>query len=310
MKTITGIEHDIISVLESLKIEFITTGRNVSKGWIAIKCPYPGCRDHSHHLTINLISGVHHCWICGNKGNMRKLLRQLDISPLSGVGELLGKHPRSISKLSLSYNDLEKKRAKEVKLPPITYTLPSLHRDYLESRGFNPQYLVGKYGIGVCTRLRKYRNRIIIPVELGWETVTLVARDVTGEQTPRYLNLKSEDSVLTARETLYNIDSVKDKAVIVEGITDVWRLGDGAVALMGSSITDSQIQILLRKKRLMKVLVMLDKDAQRKAKKVGETLRAYIPDVYVFQWEESYPDDPAEFTDKEAVEIMNQFMNQ
>ena len=49
-------------------------------------------------------------------------------------------------------------------------------------------------------------------------------------------------------QCLYNIDNVKKgRVVIVEGVTDVWRIGNGAIALGTNKINDFQILQLIKK---------------------------------------------------------------
>jgi len=53
--------------------------------------------------------------------------------------------------------------------------------------------------------------------------------------------------------------------IIVEGITDVWRLGDGAVATFTKNFTREQI-LLLKKKNIKEAFVFYDSDAVGQSK--------------------------------------------
>jgi len=60
---------DIISLFENNDIEFYSSGKNNSRGWVELNCPFCG-NDPSFHLGVNLSSGIFHCWICGAKGGI------------------------------------------------------------------------------------------------------------------------------------------------------------------------------------------------------------------------------------------------
>ena len=55
---------DVISFLEEYNIDYTTSGKNVTSGWVEINCPFCG-DDPSYHMGVNLSSGLYHCWICG-----------------------------------------------------------------------------------------------------------------------------------------------------------------------------------------------------------------------------------------------------
>ena len=59
------------------EIDFKTSGKNVSKGWINLEvCPF--CNDSYYHCGINLSSLAFHCWICHAKGKLYKLLKEIE----------------------------------------------------------------------------------------------------------------------------------------------------------------------------------------------------------------------------------------
>ncbi|MEK6233263.1 MAG: hypothetical protein N2C14_00975, partial [Planctomycetales bacterium] len=61
---------------------------------------------------------------------------------------------------------------------------------------------------------------------------------------------------------------------VVEGITDVWRIGPGAVALLGNSASHEQTLLLRHHFRGCPIVVMLDADAEEAAEKVVTQLVA------------------------------------
>ena len=69
---------DIIKYLQSRHINYTEEGKNVSEGWIGIRCVFPGCEDMSNHLGIHLESKVISCWVCGRRGSLLNLILLID----------------------------------------------------------------------------------------------------------------------------------------------------------------------------------------------------------------------------------------
>ena len=99
------------------------------------------------------------------------------------------------------------------------------------------------------------------------------AGDITGRQTLRYKACPIEQEVIHHKHVTYGIDLVPRKTcVIVEGITDVWRLGPGAVALFGTEWTPEQLLFLA--KRMKTAHVLFDADSTDKGGKLLSELTA------------------------------------
>ena len=71
-------DFDIIAYLESREVEYHTSGKNVTSGWIEINCPFCFPEDPSWHLGINLDTKLYNCYICGNKGSPINLIMEID----------------------------------------------------------------------------------------------------------------------------------------------------------------------------------------------------------------------------------------
>jgi len=300
--------HRLINFLEDNRINYITQGKNVTPGWVEIQCPYRWCSDKSKHLGINLNSGMHSCWVCGAKGGMEKLISILLKVPYGQAEEIAEEY--GLRSSSFAHPVEEKVRAHEVSLPKrMKYVLPELHRKYLWQRNYDPDFIANRYGVGATLVDREWGWRLIIPVELDGHIVTFVGRDVTGRQTLRYKGYSDELSIRTTKETLYNIDSVDDSLIIVEGVFDMWRIGDPAVAIFGTALTPYQIE-LLKGRRLKKVLIWLDKTAKREAKKIEGALQNIVDPnmVFTYQYESRDPKDPDLFSQDRVRNIVEDFL--
>jgi DNA primase len=288
---------DIISLLESKNIDYSTSGKNTSRGWVELNCPFCG-NDPSFHLGVNLSSGIFHCWICGAKGGIEKLIQKLLGIPRREAEKIISTH-----NINFLEQEIETKNAKNIVFPKgLEDGIPSIHRNFLRERGFSPNEVIQKYKLKAYHHLGgKWSFRIVIPVLINNQMVSFIARDVTNKQTPKYKNLSNEQSIINIKNCLYNIDSVKKggKVIIVEGVFDQWRVGDGSCALLGTEYTTQQL-FLLYQKKLKKAYVMLDADATKKANKLGHMLSTFIPSVEVIEIDKG---DPADMSQDE----INQF---
>jgi len=68
---------DIIELLEEHDIQFWRTGKNVSRGWVGLQCPF--CDDDSNHLGIHKKSLRCRCWKCGGHKLINTLMEVLSI---------------------------------------------------------------------------------------------------------------------------------------------------------------------------------------------------------------------------------------
>ncbi len=250
----------ITDYFEDKGIEYWTSGKNVSRGWVNIQCVF--CDDQSNHLGINLIDKYYNCWLCKEHGNVVDLILEIVGCSYRKGYEILNKIWGDDFSLSVVEKiDLPPSlRRHEVILPPILNKWSGKYLKYLSDRNFDPVRLIRKYKLMPAHRFGHYSHRIIVPFFVSGKMVTFTGMDTTGKKEVKYKDCSKEDSVISTDETLYNIDNARNgKAVIVEGVTDVWRIGKGAVALNTKTINDFQI-LLLKEKGIKEVLVLLDAD--------------------------------------------------
>jgi len=293
---------DIVSYLEDNQIEIFETGKNISEGWIGIECPY--CDDSSNHLGINLYTKLFKCWKCHTTGTGVNLIMEFENISYWEACSKLKKYPdpyylrgQEERKLKISGDILCKEASKNFHLVAL---------EYLESRNFDPDVLIPKFDLYCTHHLGKYKFRIIIPVIIDNEIVGFTSRDYTGKADKRYMKCSIEESSKSHKEWLYNIDTVKDKAVIVEGPTDVWRLGDGCISTLTSEFSNSQLEILVRKE-VKEIYLLFDSEyqAQKQADKLANNLSAVIPQVHVLTLPKG---DPADLEQSEAERLMSEIL--
>jgi len=280
---------DIRAWLEDRGIRYSREGKNVSSGWIGIKCPW--CGDSSNHLGLNLKGKFINCWRCGKKGDITILIRELEQCSFSRAKAVIEEfQDRSFIELR---RDIQKRHATGEILPKeATKKFPELHLDYLWSRNFDPEIVIPKYGLLACDNMGKYKFRIIAPVFQDGKIVNFTGRDVTGEAKNKYRHCPNEEAIIPMKQCLYNLDTVHDAVLIVEGPTDVWRMGDGCVATMGIEWTQTQINLLMgRGIKRAYFLFDAEEHAQKQAKKMGLQLSMFIPEVRALEIPQGDPGD-------------------
>jgi len=260
---------DTKPLLESLDIEFSDRGKNVTKGWVNITCPF--CGDHSNHCGINLNSNMFHCWACQEKGNVIHLIHTIREISYRKTEQIAAGFLRDVSEIwreneNVLRTESDRQSRTSIVYPkPLLDSIPDPHRQYLLSRSFDPDLLTKKYHLKFTYNTGDYRFRIVAPIFSRGRAVSWIATDVIRDGGIPYIKCPLEMSILSANDCLYNIDSVGKTAILVEGITDVWRLGNGAVASMTKSINAQQILQLLDH-GVEKVFVMYDSDANDRSK--------------------------------------------
>lgn len=282
---------DSISYFESKNIEYWTEGNNVTQGWVNIQCPF--CHDSSNHFGVSP-SDFFNCHICGETGHVTKLIREIDKCSWA-----MAERIKSLFQTDYEYSEKKFDPPSKIKLPG-TVDIPKKARNYLKKRRFDPGHISNKYGLRYGGISGRWKFRLIIPFYLDRKLVTFSSRDVTGKQTPKYLHLSKKESIVDPANTLYNIDSVTDRMILVEGVTDVWRGGDGFVGINGKFLTDRQLNMVVRK-GIRSAIVMTDSNAVAEGKKIATTLAGIIPVVEYIEYDaiEGDPDSiPYELIEK------------
>lgn len=289
---------DIISYLSDSSIDYRESGDNTTRGWIEIHCPFDDCNDSDMHMGVNLKSLKYKCWICGKKGYITDLIKIFEKCNYAKATKLVEKYSDGYI-----YNGYERevRTSDNLWLPPgILKQWPDSYLDYLESRNFDSDKIIKEYKLMPLNNIGVYRFRILVPVFLNRQMVNWQAADIVrNESRIPYLSCPPEKAVTEINHCLYDIDRISDKAIVVEGVTDVWRLGIGAIATFTKNFTQEQI-LLLKKKGVKSVFVLYDSDAQKNNKDLAFQLSSLINHVEYIKLDKG---DPADLTDKEAREL-------
>jgi DNA primase len=155
---------------------------------------------------------------------------------------------------------------------------------------------------------KDFAYRVIAPIVIQEKPVAYVKRLLgsDGALEP-FKSSSNEESVLPVKNTLYNFDGLSqgDPVVIVEGITDVWKLGNGAVGTYGIQWTMDQIS-LLREKSPKRAYVLFDSEpeAQAQAQKLQEALWFTHTETLTFE----NLNDPGELSLDDGWDLMQELV--
>ena len=270
--------------------------RHHRKGWMNISCPH--CSGaFGYYLGINIKGGYSSCYRCGYHW-LPNTIAAVARVPINQAIQLIARY--STGEILQEYQEKINRKSK-LDLPPEFERLSSIHWAYLKQRNFNPATARSHHLLGTCMR-GNYAMRIIAPIYLDGMLVSYQGRDVTGKQSLRYKACAAEDEVWPHQDTLYGIDDCKkDTVIIVEGITDRWRMGADSVAVFGIDWSASQARMIAN--RFKKFFVIFDDEeaAQEKALSLYHYLTARNLDGEIITLNTG--GDPGELTDKTVIEL-------
>lgn len=293
-------DFDVRSWLDNMGMGYYESGeKNVSDGWVGISCPF--CGDDSSHLGIHCEDGNYfYCWVCGERGDIVTLIRALEEVGFHMAKERLRQHQT----LFPVVRRREQERAYAQVLPEgfervIEGEEPPLVRQWFRRRNFDLG-ICQEYGLG-WVPCGEYQLRLIVPMRLDGAVVSFQAVDMTGRARVGYLDCPKGRAVVPNDRLLYGMEDVGSQVILVEGVTDRWRMGRDAKAILTKNWTMAQMTMLYRRAKGRRMKVLLDMDAMREGKRLANLLSELFPDVVFVGLDEAK--DPDELT-AEKVECI------
>lgn len=295
-----GWEIDVISLFDEIGVDYRVRGTNVAANDINIDCPW--CGDSRKHLAVHRQKGYLNCWVCGLEGESPRptlvdLIMELDGCSRVEAG-ILVKEFREDNIHRRRQNELAEKGVKKdregVSLPPGSVPLSSKGhqvaraRIYLAARGFGVERLE-RYGVRVCVS-GFYAGRVIVPVYFRGELVSWLGRDYTGCSKLRYRNCPVAKAAMRNKDILYGFDLVEPggRLMIVEGVTDVWRMDDGeTIAAFTNKLHRNQLRLIIRDIRPRRVVFAFDGeyDSYVHARKAASALYPLVEELKILNLE-------------------------
>jgi len=308
-----------LDIFRLYHVDFAEGGRNVSKGHVAVHCPFCGTADESHHMSVSLRHGGWRCWRnAAHKGRdpARLLAALIRCSPAQAQ-QILG--PDFVVLPDDYLASIRGKLFPKVIEPPPVYEMPTEFRplvreprarrfiDYLRERGFVESVdVLGLYGLRYCT-IGPWEDRIIFPVYRKGKLAAWTGRSIRSDANLRYKTEGPIGDHLLWQDQLQR-QTKANTIVLCEGPFDALKVrylgrGLGITATCWFTAMPNRTQA----DRLHELLgafprrfLILDRGAEAKAIKLAGELRELsvrrlvLPRAYK---------DPGEL-DKEALEAL------
>ncbi len=294
---------DVVSYLESKDIEYWQEGKNVTHGWVNIKCIFPHCDDHSNHLGISP-DRFFNCYICSETGHVTKVVREIEQCSWDRAEKIVKSFREDdFSDKERSPISTEAKILGNILPKGISKNFNDLYKQYFKKRNYNLNYLIHKYDLYEGGIIGDYKFRIIIPFYLDNELITFSSLDITGRQSLKHKHNPDDNAIIPIKHMIYGIDNCNDEMILIESCTDQWNIGDGSGSTSGKKVTVEQINLIVGK-GIKKILLIPDSDSIWEWEKVGNKLSGLICSVEMIE----LPDgDPADLGKGMVEEIRNSF---
>jgi 5S rRNA maturation endonuclease (ribonuclease M5) len=270
-------------------------------GWINTTCPFCFTQNQGFHLGYNQNKGYFFCWRCGWHSVSQSLNLILKIEK-----KLINSIIKKYAIFATKQSNLSLPTPETLKMPEGCGPLKAQHRKYLINRNFNPDNLIAEWGLQATENWGSNKFRIIAPIEFEHQIVSYQGRDWTNKQSAKYKACPKEKEILPHKKILYGLDkAICETCIVVEGITDVWRLGPGAIATFGAEYTPSQL--LLITKRFKKAFLLFDCDTA--GKKASEKMTIELENMNIdTETLELKSGDAGDLSDIDAKKIMKELI--
>lgn len=252
-------------------------------GWVSVHCCFcAGSADF--HLGFSVEHSYWRCWRCGRHDAAEVLaaLCRVDRSTAIDLHRAVRGSPGDAQRIARDRAAQAAVRISRYRRPDDVGPMGSVHRRYLEGRGFDPDRIEREWrvlGTGPASRLDgvDYRFRLFVPVTWDGTEASFQARDVTGRSDRKYLACPVDREVRHHKHVLYgNQEKWGRVGIVAEGVTDVWRLGPTACAVFGIQYRDEQVREIVRNFERVAIVFDAEAQAQAQARRLAATLRLVL----------------------------------
>lgn len=252
---------------------------------VSVRCPNTACPSNpiglqKRKLAIRIDDDRAHCWVCGIKGRLAKILRQY-------VGrEALIRYVGSFEADKL--RNFDSHESNPIVFPPKFQLLGSYigkraphlnaHFRYLYGRGLTEKD-IWYYKLGFSPG-GEWDNRIIMPSfdgdgHLNW----LTGRAIFDYVKPKYI-VPDGDKDIVFNEI--NIDWTRE-LTLVEGPFDLTKCDENATCIQGSELNPNSYLFKMIVMHNTPVILALDSDAKKKAAKIAASLQEFDVDIKMLE---------------------------
>jgi hypothetical protein len=264
--------------------------------WIQFDCPWCSPNTRKFRMGIHKTRANTNCWGCGPHWNVRTLAEVTGQS-CREIGNLF----RDLTRVVL----LDEPVRGTLVYPPGIEPMTAPHRRYLKARGFDPEKLEKLWGLrGIAKDGEDYCWRIFIPITLHGEIVSWTTRSISDAVPKRYHSARPDQEKVDHKSVLYGEDFVRHSVVVVEGPTDVFRIGPGAVCVFGTGFKRRQVE-RLSKYPVRVICFDSEPEAQKRARVLTEMLAGFPGDTYRVELDAK---DPGSASRKEIAQLRKHFL--
>jgi DNA primase len=259
------------------------------------------------HLGYHLTDNYYVCWRCGWKATNKAIALLLRITEQEAK-EIARKYGgKSYVKSTTTVRVGQKK----FRLPPSTAPMNDRHKRYLVKRNFDPEVIErlwdvrGTGPISIMDNI-SFSHRLVIPIYWENRIVSFQTRDITAKHFLRYISCPEQREIVKHKHIFYQAIPIKDEkaCICVEGVTDAWRFGYGAIATFGIKYTKHQVREI--SKRFKRVFVVFDDDPQ--AVKQSEKLAAELVLRGVDAYSIRIQGDPGDMSQSDADTLKKELL--
>ena len=298
---------NIIQLYKDFNVPFATEGhKHCREGWVNTTCPF--CTGNpGMHLGYHLTDNYYVCWRCGWKATNKAIALLIHVSEKEAK-EIARKYGgKSHVKSAVTVRVGQKK----FRLPPSTAPMNDRHKRYLTKRKFDPEVIEKIWdvqGTGPISLMDgiSFSHRLVIPIYWENRIVSFQTRDITAKHSLRYITCPEQREIVKHKHIFYQAIPTKDSdaCICVEGVTDAWRFGYGAIATFGIKYTKYQVREI--SKRFKKVFVVFDDDPQ--AIKQSEKLTAELILRGVDAYSIKIQGDPGDMSQSDADTLKKELL--
>lgn len=291
----------LVELLQDRGVKLFHHGESskVTERYVGVECPFCGQGTGIPGLGISLVSGYASCWKCGSRPQA-EILAALTRIPLGEAIQLTKGLKRPVG--------IPGRVKGTLKLPNHRIPLQEspAHEKYLRRRGFDPDEVAKLWGVEALCVHSQYPWRLFIPARLDGEIVSWTTRRIGKVEYSRYVNAPPPEEAYPLRHLLYGEEYARNATVVVEGPLDVWAIGPGAVATLGTGFTRSQL-LKISRYPIRAVLFDSEPEAQKRAGDLCRFLEAFPGRTTRVQLETGK--DPAESRIKEVRKVRRFFLD-
>lgn len=271
--------------------EYLGDGKLTTKGdEIRFNCPF--CGDRKKRFFVNVYTHLVWCHNCEYGVTLVKLLADLTGVSYREAYKIYKEHegithmPTSVKDevfgVLCTNNNAEIEKS-AVPLPDYFSSLSGnkshlgkLCRRYLHNRGVTDRQ-IDFHKFGFCYD-GQYSGRVILPISIRKQIRFWVARSINKEEK---FQKELSPSVLSYQygktEVIFNLDQpaiLYNYVVLTEGFFDALTFGDEGAGLLGKTLYDDQVALLLSYKDELSngIYIALDEDAWRQSLDVADVL--------------------------------------